>query len=58
MSELLSRQIEQLEISIDLATDWLEVQYLMAELDQLKALYEQPEAVSYTHLTLPTICSV
>ena len=43
MSELLRRQIEQLEISIDLATDWLEVQYLMAELDQLKALYERPD---------------
>lgn len=44
MSELLKRQIEQLEISIDLSADWLEVQFLMAELDQLKALYEETDA--------------
>ena len=40
MPELLKRQIDRLEIAIDLSTDWLEIQYLMAELDQLKALYE------------------
>ena len=47
MPELLKRQIDRLETAIDLSTDWLEIQYLMVELDQLKALYE---AVSYTHL--------
>ena len=40
MSELLKRQIDRLETAIDLSTDWLEIQYLMVELDQLKALYE------------------
>ena len=44
MSELLKRQIETLETSIDLATDWLEVKYLAAELDELKALYSLHEA--------------
>ena len=40
MPELLKRQIERLEIAIDLSTDWLEIQYLISELDQLKALYD------------------
>ena len=40
MPELLKRQIDRLETAIDLSTDWLEIQYLMVELDQLKALYE------------------
>ena len=40
MTELLKRQIDRLETAIDLSTDWLEIQYLMVELDQLKALYE------------------
>lgn len=44
MSELLKRQIEQLETSIDLSSDWLEIKYLMAELDELKALYYLHEA--------------
>ncbi len=43
MPELLKRQIERLEIAIDLSTDWLEIQYLISELDQLKALYEEAE---------------
>ena len=43
MSELLRRQMERLETSIDLSTDWLEVQYLMSELEELKALYESSE---------------
>ena len=44
MSELLKRQIERLETDIDLSTDWLEISYLMSELDQLKALYEESGA--------------
>ena len=44
MSELLKRQIDRLETAIDLSTDWLEIQYLMVELDQLKALYEDAES--------------
>ena len=44
MSLLLKRQIERLETVIELSTDWLEIQYLMAELDQLKDLYEEPDA--------------
>lgn len=40
MSELLRRQMERLETSINLSTDWLEVQYLMSELEELKALYD------------------
>ena len=40
MTELLKRQIDRLETAIDLSTDWLEIQYLMVELDQLKAMYE------------------
>ena len=40
MPELLKRQIDRLETAIDLSTDWLEIQYLMVELDP----------VSYTHL--------
>tara|TARA_B100000925_G_C21638748_1_gene316245 strand:- start:229 stop:381 length:153 start_codon:yes stop_codon:yes gene_type:complete len=44
MSELLKRQIEQLETSIDLSSDWLEIKYLMAELDELKALNSLHEA--------------
>ena len=43
MPELLKRQIERLEIAIDLSTDWLEIQYLISELDQLKALYDEAE---------------
>ena len=43
MPELLKRQIDRLETAIDLSTDWLEIQYLMVELDQLKALYEEEE---------------
>ena len=41
MPELLKRQIDRLETAINLSTDWLEIQYLMVELDQLKALYEE-----------------
>ena len=44
MPELLKRQIDRLETAIDLSTDWLEIQYLMVELDQLKALYEETES--------------
>ena len=44
MPELLKRQIERMETAIDISTDWLEVQYLMVELDQLKALYEEEES--------------
>ncbi len=44
MSLLLKRRIERLETAIELSTDWLEIQYLMAELDQLKDLYEEPDA--------------
>ena len=44
MPELLKRQIERLETAIDLSSDWLEIQYLMAELDQLKALYDEKES--------------
>ena len=44
MPELLKRQIERLETAIDLSTDWLEIQYLMIELDLLKALYEEAES--------------
>ena len=44
MSLLLKRQIERLESAIELSTDWLEIQYSMAELDQLKELYEEPDA--------------
>ena len=40
----LKRQIDRLETAIDLSTDWLEIQYLMVELDQLKALYEEAES--------------
>ena len=44
MPELLKRQIDRLETAIDLSTDWLEIQYLMIELDQLKAIYEEAES--------------
>ena len=44
MPELLKRQIDRLETAIDLSTDWLEVQYLMVELDQLKALYDESQS--------------
>ena len=44
MSLLLKRQIERLETAIELSTDWLEIQYLMAELDQIKQLYEELDA--------------
>ncbi len=43
MSLLLKRQIDRLETAIELSTDWLEIQYLMAELDQIKDLYEEPD---------------
>ena len=43
MSLLLERQIERLERAIELSSDWLEIQYLMAELDQLKDLYDEPD---------------
>ena len=43
MSLLLKRQIVRLERAIELSTDWLEIQYLMAELDQLKDLYDDQE---------------
>ena len=41
MSELLNLQIERLESAIELSKDWLEIQYLMAELNQLKDLYPE-----------------
>ena len=44
MPEFLKRQIDRLETAIDLSTDWLEIQYLMVELDQLKSLYEEAES--------------
>ena len=44
MSELLKRQIDRLEIAIDLSSDWLEIQYLMSELEQLKTLYQDSDA--------------
>ena len=44
MPELLKRQIDRLETAIDLSMDWLEIQYLMVELDPLKALYEEEES--------------
>lgn len=44
MSLLLKRQIERLQMAIELSTDWLEIQYLIAELDQLQDLYEEIEA--------------
>ena len=44
MPELLKRQIDRLETAIELSADWLEIQYLMVELDQLKALYEDAES--------------
>ena len=44
MSLLLKRQIERLETAIELSTDWLEIQYLMAEFDQIKHLYEELDA--------------
>ena len=44
MSLLLKRQIVRLERAIELSSDWLEIQYLMAELDQLNDLYDDQEA--------------
>ena len=44
MPELLKRQIDRLETAIDLSTDWLEIQYLMVELEQLRALYDDAES--------------
>ena len=44
MSQLLKRQIERLEAAIERSTDWLEIQYLKAELDQLKDLYDERDA--------------
>ena len=36
----------------------LDIDNLDGKLDELKAEQEKPEAVSYTHLTLPTILRV
>ena len=44
MPELLKRQIDRLETAIDLSTDWLEIQYLMVELEQLRSLYDDAES--------------
>ena len=44
MSQLLKRQIERLEAAIERSTDWLEIHYLKAELDQLKDLYDERDA--------------
>ena len=44
MLELLKPRIDHLKISSDLSTDWLEIQYLMVELDQLNALYEKTKS--------------
>ena len=44
MPDRLKRQIDRLETAIDLSTDWLEIQYLMVELEQLKALYDNAES--------------
>lgn len=44
MSLLLKRQIERLESAIERSTDWLEIHYLKAELDQIKDLYEERDA--------------
>ena len=44
MPALLKRQIDRLETAIDLSTAWLEIQYLMVELEQLKALYDEAES--------------
>lgn len=44
MPELLKRQIDRLETAIDLSTDWLEIQYLMVELEQLRALFDNEES--------------
>jgi len=42
---LLAQHCPDIRITaIDLSTDWLEIQYLMVELDQLKALYEEDES--------------
>ena len=41
MSQLLKRQIERLEAAIERSTDWLEIHYLKAELDQIKDLYDE-----------------
>ena len=41
MSLLQQRQIERLETAIEISTDWLEIQYLMAELDQIKQSYKK-----------------
>jgi len=57
MPELLKRQIDRLETAIDLSTDWLEIQYLMVELDQLKALYEEAESAQRLHKRVLTSAS-
>ncbi len=44
MSVLLKHQVERLEHAIELSTDWLEIHYLMAEIEQLKHLYDEPNA--------------
>ena len=59
MSLLLKRQIERLELAIELSTDWLEIQYLRAELDQLKDLYEEPHAgVAWSKLFVQDACQL
>ena len=44
MSQLLKRQVERLEAAIECSTDWLEIHYLKAELDQIKDLYDERDA--------------
>ena len=44
--------MERLETSIDLSTDWLEVQYLMSELEELKALYDSSETEAANSLLI------
>ena len=59
MSLLLKRQIERLELAIELSTDWLEIQYLRAELDQLKDLYEEPHAgVAWSKVFVQDACQL
>ena len=36
----------------------VDMQYILTNIPQYKEATEQLQAVSYTHLTLPTICSV
>ena len=55
-SDVARVQLENIGLSLDLFN--LDVGRYPNEEEGLKILIEQPEAVSYTHLTLPTICSV